>query len=215
VNFAREGLAYIAAAFAIAAAALVFALLARSWPLWIAAMLFTVVALWVAAFFRDPERGGVRGENLVIAPADGRVVLITTVDEPSFLRGRAQRISIFMNIFNVHVNRYPFGGTVSYLKYVRGKFLDAHAEQASLENEQSSVGIEGGGHRVLVRQIAGLIARRIITYPTLNDSVQQGDRMGLIRFGSRVDVFVPENATLKVKVGDLPVAGTTVLAELR
>ena len=215
MNFAREGLATIGGAFAIAAAAGVFALLSRSWTVWIAAVLLLVVAIWCAAFFRDPERTGARGDDLVIAPADGRVVLITTVDEPSFLRGRAQRISIFMNIFNVHVNRYPFGGTVSYLKYVPGKFLDAHAERASIENEQSSVGIERGARRVLVRQIAGLIARRIITYPALNDTVAQGDRMGLIRFGSRVDVFVPENAVIKVQVGDLPVGGTTVLAEFR
>ena len=120
-----------------------------------------------------------------------------------------------MNIFNVHVNRYPFGGTVAYRKYMEGSFLDAHAERASIENEQSSVGIEWDGRRVLVRQIAGLIARRIITYAALNDTVRQGERMGLIRFGSRVDVYVPENAVIKVKVGDLPVAGTTVLAELR
>src|SRR5215472_10417096 len=128
--------------------------------MWLLAFVLIVVALWCAAFFRDPERSGARGDTLVIAPADGRVVLITTVDEPSFLQGRAQRISIFMNIFNVHVNRYPFGGTVAYRKYMEGSFLDAHAERASVENEQSTVGIEGNGHRVLVRQIAGLIARR-------------------------------------------------------
>ena len=215
MNFAREGLSTIALFFGVAAAAVFFALVARVWPMWLLAFVLTVVAIWCAAFFRDPERSGARGGNLVIAPADGRVVLITTVDEPTFLGGRAQRISIFMNIFNVHVNRYPFGGTVSYRKYLEGKFLDAHAERASVENEQSSVGIEWDGRRVLVRQIAGLIARRIITYGALNDTVRQGDRMGLIRFGSRVDVFVPENAVIKVKVGDLPVAGTTVLAELR
>jgi phosphatidylserine decarboxylase len=113
------------------------------------------------------------------------------------------------------VNRYPIGGSVSFLRYVPGKFLDAHAERASLENEQSSIGIEESGRRVLVRQIAGLIARRIITYPLLNERVVQGDRLGLIRFGSRVDVYVPENAALRVQVGDLPVAGTTVLAELK
>jgi phosphatidylserine decarboxylase len=215
VNFAREGIATIALFFGVAGAALFLAMVARAWPMWLLAFVLIVVAIWCAAFFRDPERSGARGGNIVIAPADGRVVLITTVDEPIFLRGRAQRISIFMNIFNVHVNRYPFGGTVSYRKYMEGKFLDAHAERASIENEQSSVGIEADGRRVLVRQIAGLIARRIITYAALNDTVAQGDRMGLIRFGSRVDVFVPENAVLKVKVGDLPVAGTTVLAELR
>jgi len=215
VNFAREGLSTIALFFGIAGAALFLAMVARAWPMWLLAFVLIVVAVWCAAFFRDPERTGARGDALVIAPADGRVVLITTVDEPNFLQGRAKRISIFMNIFNVHVNRYPLGGTVAYRKYMEGTFLDAHAERASVENEQSTVGIEGNGHRVLVRQIAGLIARRIITYAALNDTVAQGDRMGLIRFGSRVDVFVPESAVIKVKVGDLPVAGTTVLAELR
>jgi phosphatidylserine decarboxylase len=206
---------YILASAGAAGVLLVAALLARSWPLWLAFVLVSVVALWVAYFFRDPERTGERGAQLVVAPADGRVVMITTVDEPEFLGGRATRISIFMNIFNVHVNRYPIGGSVAYLRYVPGKFLDAHAERASIENEQSSIGIQESGRRVLVRQIAGLIARRIITYPKMNDTVVQGDRLGLIRFGSRVDVYVPENATVKVKVGDLPVAGTTVLAELK
>jgi phosphatidylserine decarboxylase len=206
---------YILASAGAAGVLLVAALLARSWPLWLAFVLVSVVALWVAYFFRDPERTGERGAQLVVAPADGRVVMITTVDEPEFLGGRATRISIFMNIFNVHVNRYPIGGSVAYLRYVPGKFLDAHAERASIENEQSSIGIQESGRRVLVRQIAGLIARRIITYPKMNDTVVQGDRLGLIRFGSRVDVYVPENATVRVKVGDLPVAGTTVLAELK
>ena len=215
MTFAREGMPFIAGAAAIAAAALAVAIVRRGWPYALTAALLVIVALWVASFFRDPERTGPRGDKVIIAPADGRVVLITTVDEPDFVKGRAVRISIFMNIFNVHVNRYPVSGRVAYLKYQPGKFLDAHAERASIENEQSSVGIEVGGRRILTRQIAGLIARRIITYSTLGQTAAQGDRMGLIRFGSRVDVFVPEDAVLKVKVGDLPKAGTTVLAELR
>ena len=215
MTFAREGLPFIAGAAIIAAASVIAALVMRSWPAWVVAAVLTIVAIWVASFFRDPERTGPRGDKVIIAPADGRVVLITTVDEPDFVKGRAVRISIFMNIFNVHVNRYPVSGRVAYLKYQPGKFLDAHAERASIENEQSSVGIEVAGKRILTRQIAGLIARRIITYSTLGQQAAQGDRMGLIRFGSRVDVFVPEDAVLKVKVGDLPKAGTTVLAELR
>jgi phosphatidylserine decarboxylase len=215
MTFAREGIPFIAGAALIAAGALIGALILRGWPMWVAAALLTIVAIWVASFFRDPERTGARGDKLVIAPADGRVVLISTVDEPDFVKGRAVRISIFMNIFNVHVNRYPVSGRVAYLRYQPGKFLDAHAERASIENEQSSVGIEAGGKRILTRQIAGLIARRIITYSKLGQDAAQGERMGLIRFGSRVDVFVPEDAVLKVKVGDLPKAGTTVLAELR
>ncbi len=215
MTFAREGMPLIAGAAGISAIALVLALLTRSWPLWLAAVLCTLVALWVAYFFRDPERTGPRGERLVIAPADGRVVMIAAVDEPKFLRGRATRISIFMNIFDVHVNRYPVSGTVDYVTRKPGRFLDARAEQASVENEQNSVGVSEGSRRVLVRQIAGLIARRIVTYAAKGEPAKQGERMGMIRFGSRVDVYVPEGSTILAQLGDRAVAGATVLAELR
>jgi len=214
VSFAKEGLLFIAVAAVIALAAFAVALNRQSWPLWLLAFLLTLVALWVAYFFRDPERTGDRGERLVVAPADGRVVMITEVDEPVFMHGRATRVSIFMNVFNVHVNRYPVSGTVQYVNHAEGKFLNAAIEQASLENEQASVGIEAGTHRILVRQIAGLIARRIVCYSRVGDQAEQGARFGLIRFGSRVDVFVPPDAPLRVKVGETTVAGTTVLAEL-
>jgi phosphatidylserine decarboxylase len=214
VSFAREGLIFIAIAALIAAGTFALALNRRSWPLWLLAFILTLVALWVAYFFRDPERSGPRGERVVIAPADGKVVLIQDVDEPAFMGGRAKRISIFMNVFNVHVNRYPVSGTVRYVKYNPGKFLNAAVEKSSLENEQMSVGIETGGQRILVRQIAGLIARRIVTYSKEGDQVEQGQRMGLIRFGSRVDVFLPLDAVVKVQSGDLTIAGTTVIAEL-
>ena len=214
MSFAREGLVFIAIAALIAAGTYALALNRRSWPLWLLAFLLTVVALWVAYFFRDPERTGARGDQVVVAPADGKVVLIQEVDEPAFMGGRAKRISIFMNVFNVHVNRYPVSGKVAYVKYNAGKFLNAAAEKSSLENEQMSVGVETLRGRVLTRQIAGLIARRIVTYSKLGETVQQGDRMGLIRFGSRVDVFLPLDAKILVKIGDAPVAGTTVIAEL-
>src|ERR1700712_2383885 len=158
VSFAREGILYIVIAALIAAGTYAIALNRRSWPLWLLAFLLTIIALWVAYFFRDPERTGERGAQVVIAPADGKVVLIQEVDEPAFMGGRAHRVSIFMNVFNVHVNRYPVSGTVKYLHYNPGKFLNAAAEKSSLENEQSSVGIETPRGRVLVRQIAGLIA---------------------------------------------------------
>jgi phosphatidylserine decarboxylase len=119
-----------------------------------------------------------------------------------------------MNVFDVHVNRYPVSGRVAYMHYNPGKFLNAAAEKSSLENEQSTTGIETDSRKVMVRQIAGLIARRIVTYPQLGDSVQQGDRLGIIRFGSRVDVFLPVGTTVDVKLGERVVAGTTVLAEL-
>ena len=136
------------------------------------------------------------------------------IDEPSFVRGRAIRLSIFMNVFNVHVNRYPVDGVVKHIHYNKGKFFNASAEKSSLENEQMSVGIETGSHRVLVRQIAGLIARRIVTYSKLGETVRQGDRMGIIRFGSRVDVFLPPGSTVRAKLGDVTTAGVTILAEL-
>jgi phosphatidylserine decarboxylase len=214
VSFAREGLIFIAIAALVAAGSYALALNRRSWPLWLLAFLLTVVALWVAYFFRDPERTGDRGEQVVIAPADGKVVLISEVDEPGFMGGRTRRVSIFMNVFNVHVNRYPVTGTVKYVKYNAGKFLNAAAEKSSLENEQMSVGIETSRGRILTRQIAGLIARRIVTYSKVGEKVNQGDRMGLIRFGSRVDVFLPMDATVRAKIGDMTIAGTSVIAEL-
>lgn len=214
MNFAREGVSFIVISALVAIGAYGLAVSRRSWPLWLAAFLLTFFALWVAYFFRDPERTGERGERIVIAPADGKVIQIASVDEPTFMHGRATRISIFMNVFNVHVNRYPVSGTIRYVHSQAGKFVNAAADAASLENEQVSVGIEAGSQPVLVRQIAGLIARRIVTYGHEGDHVRQGDRMGLIRFGSRVDVFVPDGTPVRVKLGDVTYAGVSVLAEL-
>ena len=214
MNFAREGLLFIAIAALIAASGFGFAISRRSWGLWLAAFVLLLLALWVAYFFRDPERTGERGPSLVVSPADGKLIMITEVDEATFIRGRAIRISIFMNVFNVHVNRYPVDGVVKYVHYNKGKFFNAAAEKSSLENEQMSVGIDTGRYRILVRQIAGLIARRIVTYSKVGETVKQGDRMGIIRFGSRVDVFIPVGATLRAKVGDVTVAGVTILAQL-
>ncbi len=214
MNFAREGYLFIGIAAVAALAAFALALGRRSWTLWLLAVVITVLALWVAYFFRDPERIGERGARLVVAPADGRLIMMTEVDDPTFIQGRAIRMSIFMNVFNVHVNRYPIEGFVRYVHYNKGKFLNAAADKSSLENEQMSVGIEAGSNRVLVRQIAGLIARRIVTYAHVGEEVHQGERMGMIRFGSRVDVFVPTNARVRAKVGELTTAGVTVLAEL-
>jgi phosphatidylserine decarboxylase len=214
VNFAREGLVFIVIAALLAAGGYAVALKFRSWPLWLLAFFLTLIAIWVAYFFRDPERTGQRGERVVVAPADGKVVQITEVDEPAFLKGRAIQISIFMNVFNVHVNRYPVSGTVGYVHYNPGKFLNAAADKASLENEQSSVGIETERYRVLVRQIAGLIARRIVTYSKVGDPAKQGERFGLIRFGSRVDVFVPVGSKVIVSTGQTTTAGVTLVAEM-
>ena len=190
---------------------------ALRWPaplLIAAAVLCGLLAAWVAYFFRDPDRTGERGPRLVIAPADGKIVQVVEVDEPAFMYGRALKVSIFMNVFNVHVNRYPVSGRVAYTHYNPGKFLNAAVDKASLENEMSSVGIECGVHRVLVRQIAGLIARRIVTYSRPGDQAEQGERFGLIRFGSRVDVYLPSGSAPRVRVGEHTACGTTVIAEL-
>jgi phosphatidylserine decarboxylase len=214
LNFAREGLLFIAIAAVIAAGAFGFAISRRSWGLWLAALVLLLLALWVAYFFRDPERVGDRGPSLVVSPADGKLIMITEVDEPGFIKGHAIRLSIFMNVFNVHVNRYPVDGVVKYVHYNKGKFFNAAAEKSSLENEQMSVGVDTGRYQILVRQIAGLIARRIVTYSRPGEKVKQGERMGIIRFGSRVDVFIPPGSTIKAKLGDATVAGVTVLADL-
>jgi phosphatidylserine decarboxylase len=214
VKVAREGLLFIGIGLAAGVSALALALNFRTVPYWIATVVLIAIAVWIVYFFRDPERTGERGDRIVVSPADGKVVQIAEVDEPAFVRGRTLRVSIFMNVFNVHVNRYPVTGTVAYVNYNAGKFLNAATDKASLENEQMSVGIETDRGRVLVRQIAGLIARRIVNYAKVGTRAEQGVRMGIIRFGSRVDVFVPPGSSLRVKLGDLSVAGVTVLAEL-
>lgn len=212
--FAREGYPFILGATAIAVALFAAALRFRSWPLWLGAFVVTILALWVAWFFRNPERTGERGPSVAVSPADGRVVLITPIDEPSFVHGPTVRVSIFMNVFDVHVNRYPVTGTVAHVEHKSGKFLNAVSEASSVENEQASVGIIAGPHRILMRQIAGLIARRIITDSKVGDSATQGARMGLIRFGSRVDVFLPPSATLRVTIGQRMQAGASIIADL-
>jgi phosphatidylserine decarboxylase len=207
VRIAREGWPFIAGAWILTlGAALLW------WPL---AVILGILAIWVVAFFRDPLHPGPRGERYVVAAAQGHVVLITEIDEPMYIKERTVRISIFLSVFDVHVNRYPVDGTAELVQYNKGKFLHAADEKASLDNEQSSVGISGPRGRVLVRQIAGLIARRIVTDAKPGDRVKQGDRLGLIRFGSRTDVFLPLSArpVLKVKPGDKVLVGGTVLAE--
>jgi phosphatidylserine decarboxylase len=206
IRLAPEGTPFIVAAWGVEA---VF--VALGW--YVAALLWLPVAVWIVAFFRDPIRTGPRGERVVIAPADGRVVSVRPIDEPSFHGTEATRISIFMNVFDVHVNRYPADGTITHRHYEPGQFLNAATEKASLKNEQASIGLVAARGKVLIRQIAGLIARRIITDHGVGASVRQGDRMGLIRFGSRVDVFLPGSVRVTVAEGDITRAGQTVIAE--
>ena len=207
MRVAREGWPFIAIAWALTVAAAFW-----WWPI---AAVLAVLGIWVVAFFRDPIRAGPRGERYVLAAAEGHVVHVVEIEEPTYVKERAIRISIFLSVFDVHVNRYPVDGIVDLVHYNKGRFLHAASEKASLDNEPSSIGIPGPRGRVLVRPIAGLIARRIVTDSQPGDRVTQGARMGLIRFGSRTDVFLPLSArpVLKVKPGDRVRVGGTVLAE--
>lgn len=177
------------------------------------AAVLALIAVWVVAFFRDPSREGPRGESLVIAPADGKVVSIIPIDEPDVIGGPSQRVSIFMNVFNVHVNRYPATGEITFRRHRPGQFFNAATEKAALENEQSDIGLRTARGPMLVRQIAGLVARRIITDHAVGTRVAQAERLGLIRFGSRVDIFLPPHAVIKVQLGETTLAGHTVIAE--
>jgi phosphatidylserine decarboxylase len=213
VRIAPEGVPFVVGGVAVLAA-LVFV---ASWldaPGWVALPLaWLPVAAWIPVFFRDPSRSGPRGERLVLAPADGRVVSIAEMHDVDAMPGPALRIAIFMNVFNVHVNRNPVDGIVVRRAYRPGKFFNASLDKASVANEQMSLGIATPRGPVLVRQIAGLIARRIVTDPNEGERVRQGERLGLIRFGSRVDTFVPPGAVARVTVGDRTRAGVTIIAE--
>jgi phosphatidylserine decarboxylase len=208
LRMAPEGRVFISAAWVIVGVLAWF-------HLWIAEALWLPIAVWVVAFFRDPLREGPRGDDLAIAPADGTVVGVIATDEPAFLGGPATRISIFMNVFDVHVNRYPARGRVAYRQYSKGKFGHAMPEKASTENEQSSVGLDTPRGRILIRQIAGSIARRIVTDHAEGTDVGQAERMGMIRFGSRVDLFVPAPLEVLVQPGQKTRAGQTVVAKWR
>lgn len=161
-----------------------------------------VLTLFLLFFFRDPDRKLPQGRGMVVSPADGRVVVIKEIYEPEYLKQTVKQVSIFLSVFNVHVNRAPYRGKVDLVKYNPGKFHVASVDKASVENEQTAMVISNAGTRILVKQIAGLIARRIVCYPKAGDELALGQRYGLIRFGSRVDIFLPRDADIKVKLGD-------------
>lgn len=180
------------------------------------------VTVWVAAFFRDPIRSVPQGEGLVIAPADGLITLIQHVPPPREMAGEAglgdlpmTRVSIFMSVFDVHINRSPIAGTVRSVVYISGKFLNADLDKASEENERQHLLVESAdGVRIGFTQIAGLVARRIVPFVKPGDIVARGQRIGLIRFGSRVDVYLPAGTSPRVALGQRTVAGETVIAKL-
>jgi phosphatidylserine decarboxylase len=177
------------------------------------------VTIWIAAFFRDPIRTTPKGERLIVAPADGLITMISKVPPPPELRGADgladgdyMRVSIFMSVFDVHINRAPISGRVRRIAYVPGKFVNADLDKASEDNERQYLLIEGAdGLRIGFTQIAGLVARRIVSFVREGDVVEAGQRVGLIRFGSRVDVYLPASAAPRVALGQRAIAGETIL----
>ncbi len=174
---------------------------------------FLLLTAFTVYFFRDPKRTVPSEGNLILAPADGKVMRVEQVYEPHFIQGKAQKVSIFLSLFDVHVNRCPFAGKVSYASYVPGLFLAAHRAEAPVRNEKNMLGIDTAQGKMLVVQVAGLIARRIVCWIKPGDQVEAGARIGMIRFGSCTEVFVPLEARLAVREGDRVRGGETILGE--
>ena len=204
---AREGWFYLSLAVVVAAVAAYF----LGWwsaPLWI-------VAAFVLQFFRDPARDIPQGEGLVLCPADGRVIVVGKAPDPYRNNAESLKISVFMNVFNVHSNRSPVDGVVKRIDYSAGLFVNASFDKASTDNERNAMVIElAGGTQISCVQVAGLIARRILCYAKAGDTLARGQRYGFIRFGSRVDVYLPPGSKPRVAIGDKVSASSTILAEL-
>lgn len=212
---AKEGLGFILGA-------LLFAVI-MSAGAWVSGSLLTKILAvlgWVFLgfsiyFFRDPERTIPPGDDILVSPADGKVVAITETHEDHFIQGKAKKISIFLSVFDVHVNRAPMSGTVGYFHYQPGKFLPAYKSAASAENEQTVIGIERDSTKIVVSQIAGILARRIVCYLREGFRVKKGQRIGMIKFGSRVDLFLPLSAEILVAINQKVKGGETIIAKLK
>ena len=208
VPFAKEGFPFIGAAAGIT--------LLAGWLGWIPiAALAGILTLFVSWFFRNPSRVIPQGARLVVAPGDGKVLAVDEEFEPRYLKDRAVRISIFLNVFDVHINRIPCEGTIEDVQYQPGLFLVASKPSATLKNEQNAMMIKAVGEaKVLCVQVAGLIARRIVCWVNPKDRAVRGERYGLIRFGSRMDTYLPIGTAIKVAVGDRVKGGESILGEL-
>ncbi len=209
VPFAKEGIPFIAAA----AGATLLAGSADQIGAATAAGLATLFVMW---FFRNPSRVVPQGSNLVVAPGDGKIIAIEEEFEPRYLKDRSIRLTIFLNVFDVHINRMPCDGTVEDVQYQPGLFLAANKPDATIKNEQNALMIRTAqGAKVLCVQVAGLIARRIVCWVSPQERAIRGERFGLIRFGSRMDTFLPMGSVVRVSVGDRVRGGESILGELR
>lgn len=208
VRFAPEGWVFILPFVILAALALLI-------QAWLLAILFSAVAAFLLNFFRDPHRSGSQRHVDVLSPADGTVVLIRDVEDGEVWPGLTRQVSIFMSVFDVHVNRAPISGRIVHYSYAPGRRMTAISHKSSEENEQNLIVLtDHRGATLAFKQIAGLLARRIVFDRNEGDTVHRGERIGMIKFGSRVDVFLPHRAQLLVKVGDKPKVGMTVIAEI-
>ncbi len=214
--FAREG--YLTMTIAVLFTAVIFALTYIYIPHWVAYPIYIVVGVCcgiVIYFFRDPERAVPEGENLVISPADGVVVLIKEYDEQVYIKGKTTQISIFLSPLDVHVNRNPVSGKLEYLKYHPGKYLMAWNEHSSEFNERADFGVlHPTGTKFFFKQITGFLARRIVYHIRKGDELIAGERFGMMKFGSRMDIIVPSNVEIKVKEGDRTIAGESILGKI-
>lgn len=209
VPVAKEGIPFIGLATFIT---LTFALLGYD----LLSLLFLLLTLFITWFFRDPERIGPQDNNSLVSPADGKIILVEESDSSKLIEGNSVKISIFMNVFNVHVNRAPFGGRVEKIIYTPGLFYSADSSKGDLKNERCATIITSeNDDKIAFVQVAGLIARRIICWLEPGDTVQRGERFGLIRFGSRVDLHLPTSIQLEVQVGDTVRAGETIIGSFQ
>lgn len=212
---AKEGIWFIVAFLATTTVLLFLALRLSNLFLLSVAMLLGILTMFTIYFFRDPDRNIVAQEGVILAPADGKIIRIANVNDHPHIGGPARQVSIFLSALDVHINRVPVSGVIDYVRYVPGKYLLAWRDKASTDNERTEIGITTfSGEKIAFRQIAGTVARRIVCYLSPGDSVSAGNRFGLIRFGSRMDIFLSADTELSVKIGDRVQAGLTPIGRL-
>lgn len=209
---ARDGWSFILIGLILTVVALWGCTRWNSMTLLVVSVIFGLATIFSVYFFRDPDRTIAYQPDMVVSPADGTIIKIVTLDNHPFVGDSAIQVSIFLSVFDVHVNRVVADGTIEYVNYIPGEFFKAYEDKASLKNEQTEIGmITSSGQRVVFKQIAGIIARRIVCHLEAGDTVNAGDRFGLIRFGSRADILFPADANLNVKVGDCVAGGESIL----
>ena len=211
---AKDGYVIIAGAILFAVILTVGAILTGSLLTKIFTVLSWIFVVFSVFFFRDPERTIPSGEDLILSAADGTVVEIKDIKDVTFINGEAKQVSIFLSVFNVHINRVPISGKVGYFKYIPGKFIQAYKEKASEDNEQTVIGIQNKQTKIVIKQIAGILARRIVCNIREGHSVTRGERFGMIKFGSRVDMIVPPDVEVLVHVGQKVKGGESIIAKI-